>query len=216
MNSDRNPDSTAAAIRDRRTAKRLADAPASAGLPAGLLRELLALAGRAPFHYPAAPEHCEGIESRVPWRFHVLEAPACLALREHLLGDAETDKLPALLASAHALVLATWCAHPTDGELPEDWAFAPDSINVEHIAATAAAVQNLLLAATAHGLASYWSSGGRLRRSDIRARLGIPPAQHLLGAIFLYPGTAQDGVENRPGNLHDRRGALEEWCRFVE
>ena len=127
---------------------------------------LLELAGWAPFHRPCDRSHVEseGPGSIVPWRFHAIDAAGCRALREALL-EREAGKIPAMLAAADALIQVTWL--PTPGAVPEGAAFAPTHENMEHIAAASAAVQNLLVAATADGFASYWSSGGILRREEI-------------------------------------------------
>ena len=69
----------------------------------------------------------------------------------------------------------------------EEPGFAATLANMEHIAAAAAAIENLLLAATARGVSNYWSSGGVLRSQIVRQLLAIPPAEIVLGAIFFFP-----------------------------
>jgi nitroreductase len=81
---------------------------------------------------------------------------------------------------------------------------------MEHIAATAAAVQNVLLAAEARGMFSYWSSGGILGDVDVFDWLTIPRNQKLLAAIFLSSADAvYDALE--PGGLREKRGSVADW-----
>ena len=86
--------------------------------------------------------------------------------------------------------------------------------NVEHIAAASAAVQNLLLAATARGWESYWSSGGVLREPAVFERLGMDARELPLGSIFLSPDVAH-GAIRIDGGLRDERGEVEGWVRWV-
>ena len=224
-------DTLDAVIRTRRTSKRLRDPDEARTDRAPLATErrdeldaMLAVAGDAPFHRRVADEHRRGeLDSAVPWRFHVLERPACLALLDALETRATADpeskwarawksKIPELLAGASACVQVTWLPDPTDepGTAPE-----LTERNVEHIAAASAAVQNLLLAATARGWSSYWSSGGILKDADAFALLDIPTEQELLGAVMLG---APDAPHTRdiPGGLREERADRAGWMRSVD
>jgi nitroreductase len=203
-------------IRARRTSKVLAPEPLP--LPADdareMVEELLATAGWAPFHKPAARAHIESgaLTSIVPWRFHLLDAPECRALRQELLRRGDRTKVPPMLGAATALVQATWLPNlPKD---PPAALFEPTVENMEHIAAAGAAVQNLLLAATARGIPTYWSSGGVLRGAEAFGWMGIPADQVLLGSIFLFPPDPH-GAEVLPGSHRDRRGPPRGWSRWV-
>lgn len=202
-------------IRARRTVKVLADDAFPAGGMRGTVDEIVATAGWAPFHRVAARVHTESgaLTSIVPWRFHLLDAPACRAVREQLLARGDKSKIPRMLATASALVMATWLPNPPRG--PVAGLFEATEENMEHVAAAGAAVQNLLLAATARGIANYWSSGGPLRGEDAFRWMGIPAGEILLGAIFLFPPETE-GAEINPGSHRDRRGAPTDWARWVE
>jgi nitroreductase len=202
-------------IRERRTTKVLAEAPLPPADAREAVEQLIAAAGWAPFHRPAARVHLEAgaLPSVVPWRFHLLDAPACRALREHLLARGDRTKIPRLLAAATALVQATWLPDPPAG--PPAGLFEPTEQNMEHVAAAGAAVQNLLLAATARGIPTYWSSGGALRTPEAFAWLDIPAGQILLGSVFLFPAD-HPGAEVNPGAHRDRRGPPADWSRWVE
>ncbi len=204
-------------IRARRTSKVLAAEPLP--LPAEGARqtveELVAAAGWAPFHKPAARTHTEAaaLASIVPWRFHLLDAPGCRALRQELLRRGDKTKIPPMLGAAAALVQATWLPNPPKGA--PAGLFEPTVENMEHIAAASAAVQNLLLAATARGIPTYWSSGGVLRGPDVFGWMGIPADQVLLGSIFIFPRDTRD-AEVLPGSHRDRRGPPGNWSGRAE
>lgn len=201
-------------IRERRTIKVLADAPFPEADARRVVEELAATAGWAPFHRVAARVHQEsGLASIVPWRFYLLDARACRALREALLARGDRSKIPRMLAAASALVMATWLPNPPKG--PVDGLFEATEENMEHVAAAAAAVQNLLLAATARGMPSYWSSAGPLRGPEAFGWMGIPAGEILLGAVFLFPAETGDAEVN-PGSHRDRRGEPADWSRWVE
>ncbi len=202
-------------IRERRTTKVLADEPLPVADARAVVEELVATAGWAPFHRVAARVHTAlgALTSIVPWRFHLLDAPACRALRQGLLERGDRSKIPRMLAAATALVQATWLPKPAKGPVTE--LFEATEENMEHVAAAGAAVQNLLLAATARGIPSYWSSGGTLRDPEAFGWLGIPAGEILLGSVFLFPADTGDAEVN-PGSHRDRRGAPTDWSRWVE
>jgi nitroreductase len=197
-------------IRSRRTRKILdgpglpPDVPTTAGAGgAGFeaaVRECLALAGLAPFHYPRGDVVPE------PWRFTVLFRPGIEAFGARVpLGG----KLPAILAGAGAMVQVTYLAE-------EDPARA--DIDREHAAAAAAAVENLLLAAEARGIGSYWSTASFLSAPEARAACGIPEGERSLGTVFLGRPLSPDreATEGIAGKMRGRRTPPEAgWVRVV-
>jgi nitroreductase len=88
-------------------------------------------------------------------------------------------------------------------------------MNEEHLAAAAAATQNLLLAGEARGIQTYWSSGGVLTSSTCFALCGIPRTQKLLGAIFMFPPQTDSTMEIHEGKLHDRRSTPASWSTWL-
>lgn len=202
-------------IRARRTVKVLADEPMPAEGMRAVVEELAAVASWAPFHRVAAREHtADGLTSIVPWRFYLVDAAGCRALRDALLARGDKSKIPRMLATATALIQATWLPNPPKGELAGGL-FEATEENMEHVAAAGAAVQNLLLAATARGIPNYWASGGALRGPEAFRWMGIPANEILLGSIFLFP-TETDGAEINPGSHRNNRGAPADWSRWVE
>jgi nitroreductase len=207
----------------RKTVKVLAQASFPAADCRAVVQRVMAAAGWAPFHKICSADHrgdeqLGGIE---PWRFHALDADACRNLRTHVVDREATGKIPAMLASADAMIMATWLPNPPAGGLAttsDNESFEPTLGNVEHIAAAAAAVQSLLLAATAAGFETYWSSGGVLRSPGLFELLSIPTQQRLLGAIFLFPQNVprSDQVEIAESKLRVERRPMSHWSRWVD
>ncbi|ASJ72634.1 nitroreductase family protein [Granulosicoccus antarcticus] len=187
------------------------------------LRTMVEGAAWAPFHKRADEQvHRQGVlDSVVPWRFHVLEPAACRSLMQFLQRQSDNQpdskwsrawqsKIKNMLAACGALVQATWLPDPgAEGQSPE-----LSANNIEHIAASGAAIQNLLLAAEARGWSSYWSSGGILRDEEVFDHLGIGRNEVLLGSLFLAPAVVTDS-KLIPGGLRDQRGPVEGWARWV-
>jgi len=56
---------------------------------------------------------------------------------------------------------------------------------VEDFAAASAAVQNMLIAAHARGLGAIWRTGDVAYRDDVKAFLGLDPADRIVGFVYL-------------------------------
>ncbi len=71
---------------------------------------------------------------------------------------------------------------------------------VEEIAATSAAIENILLGATAAGIASFWNTGGMAHSMALKNHLGLREDDHVMGLIYLgyTDEPAKDGVRNTP------------------
>lgn len=202
------------AIQNRKTVKLLSDTPGDSNLEAEVIDSLLSTAGWAPFHRPASKVHQENsaLNSKVPWRFYLLDGPTCRTLRERLIQEGDETKIPKMLATAATLVQVTWLPNPkTSSEAKH---YDPTLENMEHIAAASAAVQNLLVAATARDIQTYWSSGGGLRIPENMKRLGIPDTEILLGSIFLFTQVPEGSIANS-GKLRDQRGEVTSWAKRV-
>jgi len=214
-------------VRQRKTVKYLAQQALPVSDHSATIRRLLECGGWAPFHKICSVEHrtadpsadsdkLTGIE---PWRFHVLSAANCRKLSERVVDLPAAGKIPAMLSAADAMIMATWLPNPPAHEaIATGEAFEPTLGNVEHIAAASAAVQSLLLAATAAGIDNYWSSGGVLRSAEMFEQLGIPAAERLLGAIFLFPRAhaETENMELAESKLRPQRTPLSAWTRWIE
>ena len=59
---------------------------------------------------------------------------------------------------------------------------------VEELAAANAAIQNMLLTATAYGIGVYWGTGGVTYKPEMKDFLGLKPQDQVLGVLFVgYP-----------------------------
>ena len=209
-------------ILSRKTSKVLSKTPLTGEISPPILEGMIEAAAQAPFHYSASAEHRNRLEDGAPepWRFYVLNRKTCLALRKWLTASNDTSKIPDMLAAASVLIQVTWCpsSPPPGSKLPPDSRFHASEINMEHIAATAAAIQNLLLNATRHNLPSYWSSGGPLRNPPIFNLLGIPADEILLGAVFIFPADIEQSeqVQIIPGKMRDKRSENRSWCKILD
>lgn len=205
------------AICDRKTVKVIADQEAPLnreGISRSDIDELLNIARWAPFHQPSHNSHREGDLREViePWRVYKFDLAACREMISKISPDDNAGIIPGMLAAADALVNITWLPDPDPSYTAPE--FAPTERNMEHIAAASAFVQNLLVAATAKDLTTYWSSGGVFKTSKYKSLLGVSEQEILIGAIFLFPQNAET-CEHRVGKLRDKRSEAEVWSRWI-
>jgi nitroreductase len=203
------------AIRNRRTEKVLSNTDLPVRDIRSTVDSLLGLAGCAPFHRACEDLHREGVLNGIePWRFYSFDADSCRKLKG-IIPTENAGKIPSMLASADALILATWLPNVGQAEpIGKERGFVANHFNMEHIAAASAAIQNLLLAATARGISNYWSSGGVLRLPSVFERLDIPTTQILLGAIFLFPKEFGQS-ELATSKLRESRRPPTAWSRWI-
>ena len=210
-------------IQARKSVKVLGDVENMPQIPDSFfagVQEAMKVAGWAPFHFTAHDSHLNReMNSPVPWRFYALDQQNCQRLIQALLDHPDTtlsksSGILRMIAAYGALVLVTWLPEP-EGENEQEAARAALK-NPEHIAATAAAIQNLLLAATARNIDSYWSSGGALREKACFDICNIPEQERLLGSVFLAPEMFDQDRDVRPGKLRDQRGSPEQWMTAVK
>lgn len=153
-------------------------------VPAELVLRLCRLATWAPNH-----------KKTWPWRFSVLTGEARSRLGEltaRQLSDegvdaeAKLDKARTKYLRAPTILMVA--ARPDDD--PE--------LDMENLHAVAAGVQNLLLGATAAGLASFWASGAPLRSDAIKELCGFDPQDRMVGLIYLGWPTGEVAPPQRP------------------
>lgn len=159
-------------------------------VPRALLAEILEDAHRAPTH---------GLTQ--PWRFHVFTGAARARLGDGLqaIYDRTTpeaarnaDKRAKLGATPRLAPVAIAVAARVEpnGKIPE----------VEEIAATSCAVENLLLSAHERGLGAYWSTPPAAMSAEFAAWLGLDATHRALGLVYLgYP------LAGEPAPLSPRR-----------
>jgi nitroreductase len=147
--------------------------------PRELIDRLLEAANQAPNHYLTQP-----------WRFFVLRGDARLRLGEVIMEEGLVRWPPpnpemeaqrrknVPLSYTRAPVVVVAAAAPPGHPHTAPW---------EELAATAAAMQSILLAAHAAGLAGYWRSNGAESESAKRF-LELDPKSQIVGFIYLgYP-----------------------------
>jgi len=158
-------------------------------VPVELVTELCGLAQWAPNH-----------KRTWPWRFALFTGDG-----RRRLGDAFGDDLldegfgdevtgdPGKVAKtrgkylrAPAVLIVGSAAHPKS------------NLQRENLHAVAAGIQNLLLGATAAGLASYWGSPPLNGSKRVLALAGFESDVHIVGAIYLGWPTSTVAVPARP------------------
>ena len=187
-----------AAIRDRRSIGRVRpERPHRA-----VIQRLLEAATWAPNH-----------RLTQPWRFVVLAGEARGDLGA-VIGRAQAARHPEGsedAAVAFAKVAAKPLRAPVVIAVAVEPTVAPKVVEIEEITAGAAAIQNLLLAAHAEGLAAIWRTGDPCYDPAVKTHLGLSDAAFLLGFVYLgYPDGAPPSRERIPAP------ALTRWVGWDE
>lgn len=139
-------------------------------IDAAVVRELVETAAWAPNH-----------NLTIPWRFRLVGPEATQAL----LDIAPADKKPKVVrAQTRVIVSCKITGDPVKRE--------------EDLFATAAAVQNLLLAATARGIDSFWQSPTIAGLAASRFKLGIPADEELVAVVHLGYASGERAAPTRP------------------
>jgi nitroreductase len=173
-----NPAELASLMRSRRTSMMV---DKERPVPRDLVLELCELAQWAPNH-----------KRTWPWRFAVVEGEG-----RATLGNAIADAMDAYgdpaekVAKTRGKYLRTPCTLVV-GAAPGE----SEQRTAENRDAVAAGVQNLLLAATAHGLATYWGSCPKGANDAVAELCGFEPGTHI--AAIIYVGWAAGEVAPPP------------------
>lgn len=153
-------------------------------IPDDQVLAILALADFAPTH---------GITE--PWRFVVYSGKKVTEFcqhhatmyREHTTPEkfehAKYDKLLHMGDNASHIIIAIM----QRGNLPKIPAW-------EEKAATACAVSNMLLGATALDIASYWGSGGMVQHQSMKTYLGLKEEDFVMGVLYFGYSEKQPGM----------------------
>lgn len=165
---------TTALIRHRRSIKPV-DMDTQREVEPTLLTELLENATWAPNH---------GLTE--PWHFHIFEGEARQTLADSLqnlyrqttpTSEFREDKLKKMGENPLLAPVIVACVMERKGgnKIPE----------IEEIEAMSCALQNLMLSATAAGLASFWSSPPVLETAEFQTWLGVSSADRCVGLMYL-------------------------------
>jgi nitroreductase len=157
-------------------------------VPRELIDELVDLATTAPNHYRTNP-----------WRFVVLTGPARARIgqiaaevvaKQPEAKEAIVDRQRVQFLRAPAVIVA---------------AAAPDEDPIKHFEnkhTVAAGVQNILLGATARGLASAWRSGPAMVdpavSGPVKAALGLEPGDEIVAFVYLGFPIGPPGAKEPP------------------
>jgi nitroreductase len=145
-------------------------------VPRELIEKLLAAAVQAPNHYKVRP-----------WRFVVLSGAARERLGEVMaqsLLKAKPDSRPEALDAERKKPLRAPVLIAVGVDQPDE----PKVKEIENICAAAAAIENLLIAAQALGLGTFWRTGPAAEHPAVKQFLGLAPDQHIISFVYLgYP-----------------------------
>jgi len=159
---------TLEAIRTRRTVGK-----STGDVPREMIAELVEAATWAPNH-----------KLTQPWRFTVVTGAARERLGAVWAREAAATAEPA----ARAAVLEGEAKKPLRAPALIVVSTRTDANPVtaeEDLAATAAAVQNLLLAAHAKGLSAAWKTGKIVHNAEVKRFLGIEPSDRVIAVVYL-------------------------------
>jgi nitroreductase len=179
------PDEFAALVRSRRTSM-LVDKDRA--VPEQLVEELCELAQWAPNH-----------KRTWPWRFALVDGDG-----RARLGNVIADAMVAhgdpeeKVAKTRGKYMRTPCTLIVGSAAGDT-----ENRTAENRDAVAAGIQNLLLAATAHGLATYWGSCPLGANDDVAELCGFETGTHIAAIIYLGWPTDTVAAPPRPSlTLH--------------
>jgi nitroreductase len=142
-----------------------------------------------------------------PWRFIVIRGPARERLGEvfvEALARRQPDAPAAAIEQERARPLRAPLLIAVAAKIASQHQKIPE---IEQILSTAAAAQNILLAAHAQGFGAKWLTGANAYDEHVKSALGLVPDDRLLG--FIHLGTV-DG--SPPAVPHaDAREHTVEW-----
>ena len=147
--------------------------------PREAIEAILEAATWAPCHHVTEPWHFVVIagEEREGLGDIMARAKIERMLRQGRNTDGEYERAKA--KAMRAPVIVAVAVEPVDG---------PKVVEIEEIAAGAAAVQNMLLVAQSLGLVTLWKTGDPAYDPEVKRFLGFAPTSHIIGFIYVgYP-----------------------------
>jgi nitroreductase len=167
-------------------------------IPEDIIVDILSMADWAPTH--ARTE---------PWRFIVIAnnkvkefvARHANLYKKHTDPTAFTpEKFDKIIRNGNNVshIIIAWMKRIPNHKIPE----------IEEVAAASAAVQNLLLTATAHGIGTFWSTGGLTHHPALKEEFKMGDEDIILGIIYL-------GYSDEPFKEGNRMIPLSEKIEWV-
>jgi len=158
-----------------------------------IIQQMLENANWAPTH-----RHTE------PWRFVVFKGEGLKKLADFQatlyklkntdnFNETQFEKLKKKpLECSHVIAIGM---HRDDKEsVPE----------IEEVSATAAAVQNAWLTASAHGIGCYWSTGGITFYEEAKPFFGLREQDKLMGFLFIGPMKSEKWPQGKRKSIEDK------------
>ncbi|MCK6549264.1 nitroreductase [Myxococcota bacterium] len=136
-----------------------------------------------------------------PWRFIVFSGAARRALVEAVVSTMADGDQPTLPPDdpRRAKIERNFLTPPVAIAVVNAPPATPKIVPHEDLISTGIAVQNLMLAARAVGLATYWTSGEKAFHPKMAAFLGLEPGARCLGFVFVgYPAIDWPEGARRP------------------
>ena len=169
------------------------------GIPDQLINHLLELADWAPTHGRTEP-----------WRFVVYGTDKAKQFAEEH-ANMYRDNIP---QERYKQASFDNLLHAADGASHVVIAYMkrgsnPNIPEIEEVAATSCAIQNLLLGATANGIASFWSTGGVALQSAMQNYLDLREEDKVLAIIYL-------GYSDQPAKEGKRIVPLSEKVKWIQ
>ena len=141
-----------------------------------LIEKILSAAAQAPNHFKVRP-----------WRFVVMTGASREKLGEAMAQSTQANKPDATEEDLQKDRIKPLRA-PVIITVGVDKPAIPKAKEIENVCAAAAAVQNMLLAAHALGLAAIWRTGPSATDPAIKQFFGWEADQHLIGFVYIgYP-----------------------------
>ncbi|MBO9572028.1 MAG: nitroreductase [Chitinophagaceae bacterium] len=197
MNTTEQATGIAQVIKTRRTIK--PDKMNGKKIPDEIILELLQLADAAPTHAKTEP-----------WRFIVFSGDNVkkftkrhaelykLNTPEASFTQQKYDNLEKLGDNVSHIIIS-WMKRVPSHKIPE----------IEEISATSAAIQNILLAATEKGIASFWSTGGLTHHPALHKEFNLGEEDIVLAILYL-------GYTNEPFTEGNRIIPLQDKIEWIK
>lgn len=156
-------------------------------VPRDVIEKLLNAAVQAPNHYHVRP-----------WRFVVLTGNGRSQLGE-VMAQSLKGKFPQLTEEALDKERSKPLRSPVLIVVGVDQPAESKVLEIENICATAAACENILLAAHALGLAAQWRTGDAARDPMVKKYLGFAEDQHIVSFLYIGYSDIVPDITPRPG-----------------
>lgn len=168
-------------------------------IPEEVIVDILTMADWAPTHARTEPWRFVVIAPDKVKEFTTRHADLLKETADPATFTADRYNKIAQLGDNTSHVIIAWMKRVPNHKIPE----------VEEIAAASAAIQNLLLAATAHGVVAFWSSSGLTHHPALKQEYKMGEEDIILGIIYL--GYTDEPL--KPGQRNIPLSEKIEWVR---